>query len=96
MSLEFVSTNKFDQPDSQGHTSEYFTARNEAGQIIAQIIRSDSPSVPSAFRGYRMLKPGVGGKAQSGHLRRFGPFASFEEAKKSIEDDFCQPDGGAA
>lgn len=85
--MNFTSTNKFDKPDSQGGTSEYFTARNEAGQIVAQIVRRDAPSVPSLFWGYRMLKPGVGGKAQSNHLRRFGPFNSFEETQNSIEED---------
>ena len=81
--MDFVSTNKF-----EGDSSEYFTARNDLGQIVAQIVRSDSPTTRSQFWGYRMLKPGAGGKAQSGHLRKFGPFNSYEEAKKTIEDDF--------
>lgn len=88
--MEFVSTNKFDRPDSQGGTSEYFSARNEIGQLIAQIIRRDSPGVLSVFWGYRMLKPGVGGKSQANHLRRFGPFTSFDEAKQAIETDFIK------
>jgi hypothetical protein len=88
--MNFISTNKF-PPDDQGNTSEYFTARNDAGQIVAQIIRSDHPSVPSVFYGYRMLIPGVGGKAQSKHLRRFEPFDSFEEVQEAIEDDFAAP-----
>jgi hypothetical protein len=86
--LNFVSTDKFDTPDSQGNTSEYFTSRNEHGQIVAQIVRRDAPSVPSQFWGYRMLKPGVGGKAQSNHLRRFGPFTIFDEAERAIQLDF--------
>lgn len=84
--MNFTSTNTFE-------TSEYFTARNEAGQIIAQIVRTDAPSVPSNFWGYRMLKPGVGGKSQSNHMRRFGPFSSFDEAQKTIEDDFASVAG---
>jgi hypothetical protein len=88
VSINFVSSNNFDKPDDQGHTSEYFTAKNDAGQLIAQIVRSDAPNVQSAFWGYRMLKPGASGKAQSKHLRRFGPFKSFEEARKAIEDNF--------
>lgn len=87
--MDFISTDKFDQPDSQGNTFEYFTARNAKGQIIAQIVRSSAPNVASAFRGYRMTRPGAGGKAQSGTLRRFGPFGSYEEAKRAIEEDFA-------
>jgi hypothetical protein len=81
--MNFVSTNTFE-------TSEYFTAKNEDGQIIAQIVRTDAPTVPSNFWGYRMMKPGVGGKSQASHLRRFGPFSSFDEAQKAIEDDEAQ------
>lgn len=80
--MDFTSSEAF-------ANSQYFTARNEQGQIIAQIVRSDSPTAPSNFWGYRMLKPGVGGKSQGKHLRKFGPFGSFDEAQKAIEDDFA-------
>lgn len=85
MTLSFISTNKFE-------TSEYFTAKNEQGQIVAQVIRTMRPPATDSFWGYRMLKPGVGGKAQANHLRRFGPFNSFDEAQKAIEADFAEPD----
>jgi hypothetical protein len=80
--MDFISSNVFD-------TSQYFTAKNEQGQIVAQIVRNDSPTAPSNFWGYRMLIPGLGGKSQGKHLRRFGPFGSFDEVKKAIEDDFA-------
>jgi hypothetical protein len=86
--MNFDSTNTFE-------TSQYFTARDVEGRIIAQIVRTDAPSIPSNFWGYRMLKPGVGGKSQAAHLRRFGPFSSFDEAQKAIEDDFQQGENDA-
>lgn len=79
--MEFVSVGKWPN-------SEYFSAYNEAKQVVAEIIRSDGKGVPSEFWGYRNLIPGLGGKSQSRHQRRFGPFPTFEEAKAAIETDF--------
>jgi hypothetical protein len=77
--VNFESTNTFD-------TSEYFTAKNEQGQITAQIVRRFAPNTNDLFWGYRMLNPGVGGKSQ--RLRSFGPFVTFQEAQDVIENDF--------